>query len=231
MKKLRPFLALGLAMLYYALLPAQTSTHRSCVLPIGPPSEIPISKPFKGLIPEEKMATITVDFLSSGSVFGNTCITWDVDAQAAFNFAVSIYEPLFTSTQTIQIQACWSNDLPAGTLGSAGAFSFSQLFQSGNSLGFFPRPLVEKLTNSNNGPVDIIAVFNAGRSDWYFGTDAVPQPTMLDFVTVVLHEITHGMGFTGNASVDDGTGDAECNGVANTSRRYMQLQNSILHCA
>ena len=33
-------------------------------------------------------------------------------------------------------------------------------------------------------------------------------------MTVVLHELLHGLGFTGSGVVDDGSGQPECNGTA-----------------
>ena len=41
----------------------------------------------------------------------------------------------------------------------------------------------------------------------------IPRLAKSTFVTVVLHEIGHGLGFAGTASVDDGANSAECDGV------------------
>ncbi|MCK7534680.1 MAG: hypothetical protein MZV63_28610 [Marinilabiliales bacterium] len=40
------------------------------------------------------------------------------------------------------------------------------------------------------------ATFNK-EVKWYFGTDGNTPELLYDFVTVVLHEIGHGLGFTG----------------------------------
>ena len=60
--------------------------------------------------------------------------------------------------------------------------------------------------SANPGPV-------ADR--WYFGTDGAPPAGKIDFVSVVLHEIGHGLGFTGSGDVDDGNpgNGTECNDV------------------
>jgi hypothetical protein len=52
-----------------------------------------------------------------------------------------------------------------------------------------------------NSDVDNLAVL--GSLNWYYGTDAAPG-TDIDFVTVALHELGHGLNFF--ASVDPGTG-------------------------
>ncbi|MEL6358239.1 MAG: hypothetical protein AAFQ37_15060, partial [Bacteroidota bacterium] len=205
---------LGLA----SLLAQSHHGHASCVLPVGPAITTPVSVPYKGLRPVGKAANIQVTFLPNGSsVSGNTCSTWPLNARTAFNFAVGIYESLLTSTQTIEIQACWSGDLASGTLGSARAAGFfaNNLTTPTSAVA---QALSEKLLDQNNGNPDIITTLNANRTDWYFGTDASPSIFQIDFVTVVLHEITHGLGFAGAENIDDGIGSGnsvECNGVVN----------------
>ncbi|MDQ4097208.1 MAG: hypothetical protein M3144_04990, partial [Actinomycetota bacterium] len=54
---------------------------------------------------------------------------------------------------------------------------------------------------------DIDAEFNSNTpGDWYFGLDGRPPPGQYDFVTVVLHEIAHGLGFSGSMGVLGGQG-------------------------
>lgn len=53
---------------------------------------------------------------------------------------------------------------------------------------------------------DVETSFNS-RVSWYFGTDALPSAGEIDFVTTVIHEVLHGMGFLGTFSLDeDGNG-------------------------
>ena len=47
-----------------------------------------------------------------------------------------------------------------------------------------------------------MSFFNADRNDWYFGTDANPPFNKIDFVSVALHELGHGLGFIGSARID-----------------------------
>ena len=48
------------------------------------------------------------------------------------------------------------------------------------------------------GEPDILAQFNSSVS-WYYGTDGNTPASQIDFVTVVLHEICHGLGFASSA--------------------------------
>ena len=53
------------------------------------------------------------------------------------------------------------------------------------------------------GEQDIITSFNSHAAvDWYFGTDGNTPSRRRDFVSVVLHEIGHGLGFISFATVD-----------------------------
>ena len=46
------------------------------------------------------------------------------------------------------------------------------------------------------GRVDLTASFNSNdKVNWYYGTDGNTPSGQFDFVTVVLHELGHGLGF------------------------------------
>ena len=53
---------------------------------------------------------------------------------------------------------------------------------------------------------DIVANFNSNFSQWYFGTNGNCPPGRYDFVTVVLHELCHGLGFQGSMDISNGQG-------------------------
>ncbi|HKJ79517.1 MAG TPA: T9SS type A sorting domain-containing protein, partial [Prolixibacteraceae bacterium] len=72
---------------------------------------------------------------------------------------------------------------------------------------YYPVALAEKLSGKeiNNNEADIICSFNKSYS-WYFGTDGDTPVSQYDFVSTVLHEITHGLGVSGFLKDDGGTG-------------------------
>lgn len=128
-------------------------------------------------------------------------------AQAAFQYAVDIWASLLTSGVPIVIDAYWE-DIAGNTLGYAGATNFFQNFANAPQNGvYYPAALADKLAGFNQqaGLADIEATFDSG-TNWYFGTDGNPGFGQFDFVSVVLHELGHGLGVIGATAVEGGVG-------------------------
>lgn len=148
-------------------------------------------------------ATITVDFLENETDHnGYYCDPWDSAAQAAFQYAVDIWETLITSGVTIEVKACWTGDLGASTLGSAGPrWAYRNFPGAPLADTWYPVALANALYGSDlSADPDIDARFNMNFA-WYFGTDGNTPIGQYDFVTAVLHELGHGLGFLGSMSV------------------------------
>lgn len=62
--------------------------------------------------------------------------------------------------------------------------------------------------------VDIEAGFNRNYPNLYFGTDGNTPDGHYDFVTVVLHELCHGLGFFGLMKYEDGIGSYGSSGFS-----------------
>lgn len=129
------------------------------------------------------------------------------DAQNAFQYAVDIWASLLTSDVPILIDANWE-DIAGNTLGFAGPVTFFQNFNNApQSNTYYPVALANKIAGFDllNGQADVTATFDSG-TNWYFGTDGEPGFGQYDFVSVVLHELGHGLGVTGSPTVDGGLG-------------------------
>jgi len=160
------------------------------------PAFVPERGPFE---PSVKLKTATFDVSYDG---------FTDDAMAAFQHAVDIWSTLITSPVTIRVEAHWTS-LGEDILGNAGSKYVRKGFPGAPDANtYYPEPLADALRGSDNKPgdVDIIANFNSDRDNWYFGTDGNPPSGEWDLVSVVLHEIGHGLGFSGSASVDDDSG-------------------------
>lgn len=125
------------------------------------------------------------------------------EAQTAFQYAVDIWASLLSSDVPILVNANFS-DLGSNVLGAAGATSGFRNFPGAPEQNvFYPVALANKLNGSDLGTdlPDIFCSFNS-TINWYFGTDGNTPSGQYDFVTVVLHELCHGLGFFSSVQVD-----------------------------
>ncbi|MEM9053449.1 MAG: hypothetical protein AAGC47_15450, partial [Bacteroidota bacterium] len=143
---------------------------------------------------------------SACSTIEVTYIGFSVEAQEAFQAAVDIWQASISSPITIRIEANWT-DLGSNTLGSAGSNFLYQNFPNVPDNRLYPSALADLIAESdqNPGEPDIIANFNS-EFDWYYGTDGNTPSDQFDLVSVVLHEIGHGLGFSSTKNYDEDTG-------------------------
>ncbi len=136
-----------------------------------------------------------------------TYVNFPEEAKQAFEYAISIWESLISSPVTINVLAKWEY-ISENILAKSRPSVFYNNF-SGCPLKdiYYPVTLAEKLSGRevNPGSPDIICNFN-NKYPWYFGTDGNTPETKYDFVSSVLHEITHGLGFSGFYADDNGFG-------------------------
>lgn len=143
----------------------------------------------------------------SPPIAGATLVAWPSNAQTAFSYAATIWGSLLNSGPPIEVDACWWSTLGTGVLGSAGTTSLYRDFTNAPVAGtWYPVALANALSNSdlNGGTAEISANFSSAFS-WYYGTDGNPG-AKLDFASVVLHELGHGLGFLGSMTVLGGNG-------------------------
>lgn len=152
-------------------------------------------------------ATIVVNFNGPG---------WTTEVKDAFGYAADIWASLITSEIPIEIDATFS-PLPSGVLGGAGALEIYMNFEHAPLVDtWYPVATANKLAGTDLNPyqADIIATFSSTYLNWYFGTSESTPSDKINFASVVLHELGHGLGFFGSMQVDDGSNAIECNGIA-----------------
>jgi len=127
------------------------------------------------------------------------------EAKDAFQFAVDIWSTLIKSEMPIYLDANYE-ELASGVLGSAGPSGLYKGFEGApNDSMWYSTALAEKMAGydlNKPGDADISASFSS-VFDWYLGTDGNTTAGKYDFVSVVLHEIGHGLGFLALNGYDD----------------------------
>jgi hypothetical protein len=157
-------------------------------------------------------------------VSGNNATTLGQARKNAFLKAAELMTENLQSTSPIIIQGCWPEDLESSatsaTLGAAGPFG-----RATNTPGlipntWYPFSIVERQAGTsackifgsitNCSRPSIIISFNPkidtdeglGSTRFYYGIDTVSQSNDPDFVTVALHEMTHGLGFSSDLFIE-----------------------------
>jgi PA domain-containing protein/thrombospondin type 3 repeat protein len=146
-------------------------------------------------------------------VGGNTGTTVGQQRLIAFQYAADIWASLLDSAVEIRVQASFESldcTADSATLGSTGTIQVVSDFEGAEFPGtWYGTALANRLAghdllpgNPNSDADDIRSQFNSdlGKStclsgaEWYYGLDG-NHGTKVDLVTVVLHELAHGLGF------------------------------------
>ncbi len=125
-----------------------------------------------------------------------------VDPQAlnALLFAVDIWSTEIVSGIPIKIDVSFEN-LPSGTLATTSRTGFFNVPNAPDPSVIYNPPLADALAGFDLSPTeaDITIRFNANEA-FYYGTDGLTPQGQIDFVSLSLHEIGHGMGMSGTVN-------------------------------
>ena len=171
-----------------------------------------------------------------GATFQVTYTGFTSQAQAAFQRAVDLWAGLVSSPVPIRISAEFAS-LGTGVLGSAGATCYFSNFSGAPvSNTWFPNPLADRLAGTDitstssacpgAASFEIDASFSS-TANWYYGTDGATPSGRYDFVSVVLHEIGHGLGFLGFGDVSGGLGTVVSGGRPGVFDRFTVSETGV----
>ncbi|MET0254440.1 MAG: PA domain-containing protein [Luteibacter sp.] len=165
-------------------------------------------------------------------VGGNPGTTYGKQALNVYQFAADIWGAVLVSDVTITNGATFeplSCDATSGVLGSSGTNSIfyfddtSTLPAGAVRNTWYHSALFDALTHEDGAPGvdDIQSQFNGALgtpgclegSKWYFGLDGKTPAGSINFLNVVLHEMAHGLGFSGFNSLTTGLGYPGDDGV------------------
>jgi hypothetical protein len=141
-------------------------------------------------------SSFKVDFTTTPAIY-----------HAAINAAVDIWSQNFVSQVPVKVKVYWGRQSSSAILASAAPGKFHTNFKNipDNDLWYASaladaiagediEPAIEEVTiriNSTNGPI------------LYLGTDGNCPSNKYDLVSMILHEMAHGLGFLSNSDYDD----------------------------
>jgi hypothetical protein len=248
----RPYESILLLLALIPVVPSAIGQDRplrhGTALPAPPPEAIcvlttdGVDRAWSVVPSKEKLFSKTATSKLAVTYVDSESARWPQAAIDAFQYATAIWESILVSSVPIRIRAGWT-DLghcqSGARLGSAGPLlvwrDFSEAPMSGT---YYPDPLADALhgssMNSRVTEPDITADFNYNCDDpgaafrWYFGTDGSTPAGSVDFVSVALHEIGHGVGFIGSANVSGGGGSVRLSGYPQAYDRNTEDNAGIL---
>ncbi|MEZ4850364.1 MAG: PKD domain-containing protein [Bacteroidia bacterium] len=159
--------------------------------------------------------------------------------EAAFQYAVDLWAAELFETIPITIDANFTS-ISGGGLASGGPNSFYSSFTGIPVSGMkYPIAMVNQYEGCDQEPLASDMTININSdSTWYDGVDASPGSGQYDLVTVVMHQIAHGLGIIGTAkygAVDCGIIGGGClgspmtiydNHIANGVGTYLSSQTN-----
>jgi hypothetical protein len=130
-------------------------------------------------------------------------------AMAAFQYAVDILSTQIHSSVVIEVSAKFQPIADQTVLGNSRPLTLTRDFLSTPIANYFPNTfypaaLANKLARYDLNPSgqDMELTFNSNNPNFYFGTDGNTPTGKFDFVSIVLHELIHGIGFYSGVKVE-----------------------------
>lgn len=182
---------------------------------------------------------------ADSTIGGNPGTTLGRQRLIAFRAATAIWAERIQSPVRIRIDARF-DPLPcnasSAVLAETAPTTVHRDFRGANfAKTWYVQALANALAGRDLAPgqSDIRARFNstvgttcAFPNVWYYGLDGLPPGTKIDFVTVVLHEITHGLGFVSLVDLATGKKLLGLNDIfmrrlenTRTGKRYPRMTN------
>ncbi|MEN9579205.1 MAG: hypothetical protein RJA70_2214 [Pseudomonadota bacterium] len=162
-------------------------------------------------------STATADAGSTAG--GNPGGTLGAQRRAALQHAVDVWAALLDSDVPIELHVSLDSLTCSGgsaVLGSAaGASIFANVPGAPSQSVWYLSALADRFAgfDTDPGQPDIIAQFNSdidgnaclGANSWYYGFDGNAPPGNPDLVSIILHELAHGLGVSSLADFSTGT--------------------------
>lgn len=180
--------------------------------PVNPVNvrHVPPPVPLRSLDPQKAVSSFTISYYAAGETdpWDEPCFTFPAAAKTAFNAAAAIWADTVQSTVPITIKACWASLSSSIVLGYSGGGTLHRNFTGAKRTAtWYGSSLANAMHGSDLDTThkDMYITYNKNFS-WYYGTDGATPATQHDLMSVVLHEIAHGLNFSGSMEWSGGKG-------------------------
>lgn len=160
--------------------------------------------------PAAATARFSITYVLDGDrdAWDESCSPFPESAKSAFNAASGVWANTVSSAVPITIRACWADLSSSNILGYSGGGSEHRDFLGAPFANtWYAVSLANSLHGADLNPTgfDMHITFNRNFA-WYYGTDGDTPAGQYDLVSVVLHEIAHGLNFSGSMQYAGGVG-------------------------
>jgi hypothetical protein len=145
-------------------------------------------------------AAALVDEPATATIVARYDANVPADVRAATDIALGIWSARLDSAVPISVDVAWGGGLPANVAASTVPAGYEQVGDVRE-----PVALANALRGRDLEPDRADIAMQLGRGiRWYTGTDGRAPADATDMVTMVLHEVAHGLGFADSFRVGDG---------------------------
>ncbi len=131
-------------------------------------------------------------------------------AEKPVKFAASILESLLPADANITLHTTWTNITTSGVLANSSITGYAGgwVLDALQPFAWYPVTLAEKIYGKklNDDLYPDIELNINSSINWYTETDGNPLITQYDLVTIVIHELIHGLGFFNSMNTSTATG-------------------------
>ena len=130
-------------------------------------------------------------------------------AKQAIQAAIDVWSENFSSSVPINVNITWSKPVNNSVLASASAKNvFANFPGAPDKTLYYTSALANALAGRDLDVNDVeLEIDVASTSNWYLGIDGLCPPRSYDLVSVILHEMAHGLGFMSGSYYDQATGE------------------------
>ena len=140
------------------------------------------------------------------ATFNITYSGFTPQAQTAFQYAADTWGHTIVSSVPIKVTAHFQL-LPAGTLGITFPNGIKNFAGAPAADRWYATSLANSIAGTElNVGVPDVEMFLSSSTNWYYGTSGTVPAGQYDMVTIVLHELCHGLGFLSLAKDSTGIG-------------------------